>query len=204
MKTDKNNMNLDLLFPTIIGVSDCDFHKKIEKLLVKHCLTIKKNKNKGGTNWISNSTYNTSLTYDLFTDPKFHKLNVWISEQVNQFVSQCKYASLFKPSTAWINVYEKNDYQEYHTHPNHSISAIYFLKSNAQKNSKTWFESPIKLESNDPKANESHPITWNRVGYEAVAGRLLLFRSNVRHCVERENHSQRISLAYNFNLAGEQ
>ncbi len=204
MSTDKNKISLNLLFPTIVGVADCSFHKRIEKPLIKHCLELKKKKIKGGTNWISNSTYNTSLTHDIFTDSKFSKLNIWIAEQVNQFVAQCKYTGVFAPSTAWINIYEKNDYQEYHTHPDHCLSAIYFLKSNASKNAsknaRTWFESPIDLEAHDPRTDEAHPITWSRVGYEPVPGRLLLFRSNTRHCVERENHSQRISLAYNFDL----
>ena len=200
MSTDKNKTSLNLLFPTIVGVADCSFHKSIEKPLVKHCLQLKKKNTKGGNNWISNSTYNTSLTHDIFRDPKFRKLNIWIADQVNQFVAQCKYAGVFAPSTAWINIYKKYDYQEYHTHPDHCLSAFYFLQSKAGENAKTWFESPIALEAHDPRTDQAHPITWSRAGYEPIAGRLLLFRSNTRHCVERENHSQRISLAYNFNL----
>ena len=47
MSTDKNKTSLNLLFPTIVGVADCSFHKTIEKPLVKHCLQLKKKNTKG-------------------------------------------------------------------------------------------------------------------------------------------------------------
>jgi hypothetical protein len=45
-------------------------------------------------------------------------------------------------------------------------------------------------------SNFNAPVAW----YYPVPGRLLIFKSTTKHCVERhEDDDIRISLAYNFN-----
>ena len=195
-----NNVNLDQWYPTFIGHCDYSEHKKIEKDLVKECLFLSKKIKKGGKEWVSNKTYNTLNTYNIIHNNKFEKLNSWICNRVADYSNNLKYKSNYECIGGWFNIYKKYDYQEYHDHGINSLSAVYFLKSNPKKSSKIFFKFNINENVMEPTRDENFnptsPVAW----YYPVPGRLLIFKSTVRHCVERqEDNNIRISLAYNFN-----
>ena len=180
-------------------------HSLIENELTNHCLKIRDSVDEvGQDNWISN-TYNSPI--DIYSDKKFFELNVWVEEQVKLYIKKLKMFT-FNDKTeklielnnnkgGWFNIYEKNSFQEYHSH-NSLISCIYYLKSNTN-DAKTWFESPVndQLFIEYPKDNNSPNGT---VFHSPKAGKLLIFRGYVRHCVEqKQTDDLRITLAYNFN-----
>jgi uncharacterized protein (TIGR02466 family) len=192
-------MKFDHWFPTIIGISKNPNHASYDKELIKECLSLKKKVKSGGKFWVSNTTYNTSSTYDLTNHPKFKLLNFWVYDQVKEFSSYMKYKTNFIASGVWFNVYQKGDFQEYHTHPRDSLSAIYFLKGN-KKGAKTFFKHPVMLDAQDP-LKENIDYTAQNCFYLPEAGNLLLFRSTSEHCVEKHNIKDiRITLAYNFRI----
>jgi len=192
-------MQFDKWFPTVIGIDKYSKHKKIEKNLIDFCLEKKKQIKSGGKHWLSNQTYNTSTTYDLTFEPLFHDLNIWVYGKVIEYCKHMNYVVELTCSGVWFNVYEKGDYQEYHRHAKDCISAIYILKGN-KKAAKTYFKSPIIETAQEPelKINDLNALKAN---YEALPGRLIMFRSNSEHAVEKHLlDEQRITLAYNFRL----
>ena len=123
------SLGLDIWSANIIGFADNTEHK---------CKKIKKQIKSGGNNWISNKTFNTLQTYNLLGDNDFKKLHAWVFQQVREYSIKLKYQNNFTCSQAWFNIYNKNDYQEYHNHSLNALSAVYFLKSNT-KSSKIHF-----------------------------------------------------------------
>jgi uncharacterized protein (TIGR02466 family) len=184
--------------PTFIGYVDNPEHSKIEKKLVEHCLKLKNKIKSGGDNWISKSTYNTDDTYNIINDKKFKSLNDWIVKNVKEYSLKLKYKNNFLCKEAWFNVYKKYDYQEFHNHPSFTLSAVYFLKS-SEKDARIFFNLDPFSDANKPEIDPDFFITSSMIHYDPVPGRLLIFRSNLLHCVERqESNDLRISLAYNF------
>ena len=84
----------------------------------------------------------------MYKDKKFQNLNQWVDNQVQQYIDFLgiklkgeRYIPLEKDG--WFNIYEKGDYQEYHSHPC-IISAIYYLSSDRAMTAKTYFKSPTQ------------------------------------------------------------
>jgi uncharacterized protein (TIGR02466 family) len=193
-------MIIEQWYPTFIGYSDYPEHKKIEKNLTKECFLIQKNIKSGGEDWISKKTYNTLNTYNILENKKFYKLNDWIFNQILDYANNLKYKDKYKCSEGWFNIYKKYDYQEYHDHSDSTFSAVYFLKSNIKKSSKIYFKFNNTRNIMEPTPDPSFKLTYSTVFYDPVPGRLIIFPSTLKHCVERHEHEEeRISLAYNFN-----
>ena len=198
-KMNNNDLTIQQFYPKFIGFADYKEHLSIEKTLVKECLSISKKIKKGGDSWIADKTYNTLNTYSLLSNKKFDKLNKWIFKKIQQYSDLLKYKGEYKCSDAWFNIYKKYDFQEYHEHGLSTLSAVYFLKSN-KNSSKIFFKFNDSSNVMDPVIDNNFILTAPLINYEPIPGRLLIFRSTVKHCVERhEDDDIRISLAYNFN-----
>lgn len=184
-------MNLEYWFPTIISYSD--WHGKCQPL-IDHCYDLQKTIERGGDNWIS-TVYNTHSTHNIIDDEKFKEINDWALEQANLYSEKIGSKDKLKYQNGWFNIYKKKDFQEYHTHPGSTLSGILVLKANPKTDARTIFESD-GLENVDDLRSE---VTHKLVHYPPTPGRLILFRSSLRHCVEQSNSdTDRISLAYNF------
>ena len=93
------------------------------------------------------------------------------------------------------SVLKKKDFQEFHTHPGSTLSGILVLKANPKTDARTIFESDGLENVDDLRCQVLHKL----VHYPPTPGRLILFRSSLRHSVEQSNSdTDRISLAYNF------
>jgi hypothetical protein len=137
------NITIEQWYPNLIGYCDYSEHTKIEKNLVKECLSLSSKTKKGGENWISNKTYTTLNTYNILENKKFTKLNEWIFNKVLAYSTHLKYKDKYKCIGGWFNIYKKYDYQEFHDHGENTLSAVYFLKSNPDKSSKIHFKFNI-------------------------------------------------------------
>ena len=116
-----------------------------------------------------------------------NKENNWVSK----LYQTCHTYNIF-------NVYKKYDFQEFHCHPNRQLSVIYVLKS-TKENPKIIFERNEGLYTEEFDVDTKALST--KVRYSSIQGNLLIFRSSLHHCVEmKQDNSERISLAYNFNL----
>ena len=189
------------LFPTPIKIVentsfDCSN-------LVSHCKQLSKNVDKGGKDWITKNVFNTFYTYNICNDGKFTVLNNWINKEVNTFVKETGFSGVDGSKTeGWFNLYNKNDYQEWHNHNFYLVSAIYYLKA-GKDSAKTYFKNPSPENPNTPVFDANNPYTWRTYFVEPKENNLVIFKSDLDHCVESHpNNSARITLAYNFSLGG--
>ena len=187
-------MIIEQFFPTLIAHSFYDDHRNVSQELIDHCLTVKNNTISGGQNWLSNDTFNTSNNqHNIVNDIKFETINNWIKQEVAKYLKEIGSTQELKLKGGWLNIYEKNNYQEYHNHPDSLISTIYFL--NVNKNSaKVFFKNPyremITLEYKD---------NFDTVVYKPENGKLLIFRSHLEHAVEKHtDEDMRFTLSHNF------
>jgi len=193
-------MILNKFFPTIIGTAVNPNNSDVQKDIVKKCYDLKNNVPSGGENWVSNSTYNTIGNHDVFSDPMFSSINDFVVHEVKEYCKLLKIKEDFidyKPIDSWFNIYNKGDYQEYHHHANSVLSVVYFLKT-TENPAKIYFKNPY-TDMIPPIYNNFTPDTFERVHYEPVDGMVLIFRSHLEHCVEKQiDEENRISIAYNF------
>ena len=189
------------LFPTPLKIVTNKSFKNTD--LVKHCHKLAKKVDRGGNNWINKNTYNTCTTHNICKDIKFKKLNDWIYREVNLFVKEIGFKGVDKSKTiGWFNIYNKKDFQELHNHNFHLVSAIYYLKTD-KNSAKTWFKNPLPENPNAPEFDSNNPYTWGTYFVEPKNNNLIIFKSNLDHCVEiQQDDSTRITLAYNFDLGG--
>lgn len=128
-----------------------------------------------------------NLTNNILNIPEFHKLKMNILSHIDSYMHQSSNFFNGYIKTSWINIYEKDFYQEYHIHNNlleNFISGVIYLSEN---------NSDIILAS-DGKLN-------NIIKHKPSYGDILLFSGDTPHRVEPNmNDTLRISLAFNFKL----
>jgi uncharacterized protein (TIGR02466 family) len=188
-------------FPSLIGVVKNLEHSLLEKQLINKCFEIKEKIKKGGESWISNSTYNTLNTYNIFKDEAFKQINEFT---LNSVLNYCDQLNIDKeclnknPIDSWVNIYNKNDYQEFHIHSDSIISTVYFL-AGSHNGAKIYFKSPNKNMIQIPYTSLTER-TFDRVYFKPEPGMLLIFNSNLEHSVEKHiTDDLRISIACNFS-----
>ena len=182
------------LFPKIIGIfknPNMSSHQKI----VKKCYSIKTKIPSGGDNWLS-KVYNVNGKLNLYKEKDFKPLLKWIDEKLLEYTNNLNIN--FKPLNkyAWFQIYKNGDYQDYHIHPTSKLSAIYFLKG--EKNSAPVLFTDFNFNMNYFNLitpTEDNSLEWTIPFQEGV---LLIFRSEIQHCVPKNNTTERISIAVNY------
>jgi uncharacterized protein (TIGR02466 family) len=158
-----------------------------------------KNKTKcGGKNWLL-KPYNTLDTYELTKDENFKLLLNKIEEKVFLFTQAHNSDHFYKIKEAWLNVYNKNDQQEYHYHADCTFSAVFFLKS-TKDCAKIFFENPVEPDMKPIKnIKEQNQLTFKTCHFFPKENSLLIFRSYMRHMVEKQNTNfERTTVAVNL------
>ncbi len=188
-------MKIINLFPTAIYET---YYKGDLTPYVDRCIELKDKIKRGGGNWV-NGPYNTCGSYDLSKDKFFKKLIDFFNKHVMIYTKTIGLKKVdVKQADAWFNVYNKNDSQEYHNHNFNVVSGIFYLKSD-KKDSNTVFKSPINDLPSDAKFDDNNIYTWKTYKSYPIQGKLLFFRSDLDHCVERQMvDSNRITIAVNY------
>ena len=182
------------LFPTALYTSK---YKGDLKTYIKKCLKLSKKISKGGGNWLQ-QPYNTCNKHDFFNDKTFKPLTDFFDEQASIFLKNLNMKKCLKKQS-WFNLYNVGDSQEFHNHNWKSISGIFYLKA-GPKDAKTIFKSPIKDYPADWDFDRDNFYTWKSYVIKPEQGTLLLFRSDLEHCVEKQiNNSKRITIALNYS-----
>jgi uncharacterized protein (TIGR02466 family) len=190
-------MPVTAYFPTLIYEAQLDVDNS--KLLEK-ALNLRKNDSSVSTSWFCD-TYNSIGKYNIAED-----------EQFKSFVDQCMdHTKLFareyglenptiKTRDGWMNVAMQNEYQEVHIHPNSHFSMAYYV-SVPENCGSIIFRSPESNTDMFQLPNGSSFATMKTVSIKPTSGKLVIFRSNLLHMVEKnKNILPRVSVSMNVVL----
>jgi len=189
---------INLWFPTAIYTEKNILTEEEHKDLTEHVDKIKKDIPSGGTEWFG-SIYTTFETYDIVNDEKFSTLVDRVSYHVHEYARQHNSQETYNCNEAWFNESIEHQFQEFHTHANHIISAVYYLKTP---------EGSGDIVFRDPKPTDMYPIkniteqndlTFGATSYKPDENSLIIFRSYLPHMVKPgKNKTGRISVAFNY------
>ena len=193
-------MSFDLWFPTPILSEKIENYDSINRSLLNRISEIRQTVPTGGGNWIGRP-YNTCGTFNIADDNAFCVIKKEVSALVHLFASRLGIdinRNKFNCTEGWLNIYQQNDFQEFHHHAGHQFSAVYYVKVPVNS-SEIIFETPLAPDMRPlPIAIHSF-ITDTRAKYSVEEGQVIIFRSNLRHCVpNHQGTEERISLAFNF------
>lgn len=193
-------MNVELVFPTAIGFEK-NFLKEEERVeLINNIYLIKDSvKTSKDNNWLSgnNSPFNTIFTHDLTSDDRFSLLIDKVTKSVYDYSSVYQDSDEYFCESAWINVYQKGNFQEPHTHPTIRYSAVYFPKA-PEGSGAIVFQRPY-IDQFASVNVESNFINSNNLSVIPEENSLIVFPSSLTHFVLPGDISEdRISIAFNF------
>lgn len=185
------------LFPTALYLEDNVLNTKELKETVKLCKDISKIK-KLKQVWVSD-TYNTLMTHNIVEDKRFKRVLNIITHHVNLFNKEHLSNYVYKPKAGWFTIYKKaQDFQESHIHVDNTYSAVLFIKSN-EYSSSLYFEKSFEDMIPPKDINGQNELTYNNYQFRPMPGRLLIFKSSVRHFVPpSKKDNERISIAINY------
>jgi len=191
-------MRVEMWFPVAIYLEDNLIPVEDNEKIKKHCLTIRDKTPSGGEDWMG-GTYNTHGTHDLRKDPEIMPLLDLITRHVNDFAKMHNCNANYKNGSAWLNISDKSNWQEFHTHNNAIFSAVYYIGA-PEGSGKIIFEDPKEPDMFPLKnIKGKNTLSYTRISYPATEGTLVIFRSYLRHMVEPGvNTVPRISIAMNF------
>ena len=189
---------IQLHFPSPIYIEKGLFNSNQNNIWAERILDLQKSVPSGGISWEGN-TYTTHNTFNLLEDPLFLPLLDEIQTHVNNFTNEYDSDYLHVCKNAWGNVNEPGTYQEFHAHPSHVFSCVYYPKV-PQNAGEIIFESPL-VPDMMPVANikKINTLSRERVWFTPEEGMLIIFRSFIRHSVRAGTNTEpRVSIALNY------
>ena len=180
--------------------------------------------NRGG--WHSKSLENTirdnyakyslAESFRTYDNPAFKSLKKTIQEQIKiyhkEFFKNTEFHHNYEPlySDMWLNINGKNNWNDWHIHPEGVFSGTFYIQHDNDKNGDIIFKNP--LESKLEYLKITHHIDRQRVKkYDDLLSKeiritpkpnmLLMFPSWIHHRVaENLNDNERISLSFDTIL----
>lgn len=190
---------IDLLFPTAIYIQKNLISEIDNSSLKDYCTDIYSKTPSGGSDWIG-GTYTTHGSYECSNDVQVKSLINSISEHVHNFAKNHGCSGSYNNYSTWMNINNKNEWQEFHSHPNSIFSAVYYVSA-PEGSGNIIFEDPREPDMLPLKnITKRNSLTNSRAQYKPEDGMLIIFRSYLRHMVQPgSNTHARISFALNFN-----
>ena len=193
-------IGIDLWFPTSIYYAQDIVSEKYNNELKEISINLQNENKSGGVGWYGDVYTTHSSSIDIRKIDAFKPLLKDIKGHVESFAKEQKSFDSYTCNSAWINVSKINGFQEYHTHENSIISAIYYIAT-PDGSGKTVFKDP-KMPDMFPLKNlkQRNGLSFNTIEYTPEERKLILFRSFVPHMVEQgKNINERITLAANYD-----
>lgn len=153
------------------------------------------------------STFSTLNQYDWKSDndPIVSLLIEKCRNEVHEFALRY---GINKPITDlicddfWFNVAEKNDYQEYHQHPNSHFSLSYYVRTPEKCGNIVFksFESMFDMNSLPIQDDNLNQYSFKTCSYTPSQSTIIIFRSHIPHMVEQNlSDDLRIGVTMNFS-----
>lgn len=197
-----SKLNYEMLFPTALQIADLADPGPINTELLQAVADIRGiEPNSKPTSWacdLYTTIGNPSL---LLEHQAFQKLLRLFQQQLQAYAQNHAYVSEQPRITeCWLNVYKSGDAQEIHLHRNSMVSGIYYVSVPAGAGA-TLFYSPWADVMLAPKPVEGNQLNATVSGIEPQAGRVVLFRSSLRHSVLPGHfEGERVTIAFNAML----
>jgi uncharacterized protein (TIGR02466 family) len=193
-------MPVEICFPVTIFNEKELFSTEQNKIWADYSLELKKTVPSAHTGWYG-GTYTTfdSNQYNLKNDPMFTELINAVTVKVNEFAKEHGSDTTYDCQHAWVNIADKDNYQEFHTHIGSVFSVVYYV-SVPEGSGKIVFEDPKEPDMMPLRdVKNQTPLSYRRIFYPSETGSLVIFRSYLRHMVEPgTNIEPRISISMNF------
>ena len=197
--------DIHLLFPTIVQTTDYDDAALNEKLVAGVEALRKKIPNTKPEGWIGSVYTTLHSDIDLLNLAPFSALKPLILREISRYAETLHIhapTQYLRILDAWLNVYDRNASQEAHIHQNSVFSGIYYIKAPADCAS-VIFQSHEASLMISPTVTDVDELNSTSAAFPARAGRMVIFRSHLRHCVApNEIDQERISLAFNVDIVG--
>lgn len=147
-------------------------------------------------------TFNTLDAYDMLSDPLFFNLFEEIKTHTKIF---CKdfgvEANDVTITDSWINVAGQGGYQEYHIHTGSHFSLAYYVSAPKNSGNIVFRSHEADTDMYPLPQGDLKPSSYKTYSIEPQEGMLLIFRSNLRHMVEKNlSDNNRISISMNLNV----
>jgi uncharacterized protein (TIGR02466 family) len=156
--------------------------------------------------WRCNTYSSIDTKYNLLEDSMFDGLVKECEAHVKEFAKQYGVLNADAKATAgWINVAGRGAYQEYHIHPATHFSLCYYINTpencgNIVFKSHEADKNMFPLPTSDVLTHPANVTYWQ----QAVAGTVVIFRSNLAHMAEINNSDDlRVGVSMNFVLRGQ-
>lgn len=200
----ENTSEIHMLFPTVVQVTDVANASELNQRLMTSLSEIReKTENSLPASW-SCTLYTTIASgFNLLERPDFSDLKKIIFQEASRYANTLRLDIAhyeLKLNECWVNIYGLNDSQESHIHQNSVISGIYYVKA-PKGCAEVLFHSPMADVMLEPPTSEVVPHNTSAVGFTPQPGRMILFRSSLRHSVRANPvDEERVSIAFNITM----
>lgn len=193
-----------LLFPTVVQTTDIENADALNERLVDAVATLQTQiPNTKPDDWACSVYTTLHSEIDLFAIHPFSEMKPIALREVTRYADTMHMhapAANLRILDAWINVYETGDSQEMHVHKNSVFSGIYYVQAPAGC-SEVMFRSSEADTMIDPPKTATDELNATEALFPAVAGQMIIFRSNLQHCVlSNTTEAPRISLSFNVDI----
>jgi len=193
-----------LLFPTVVQTTDIENAEALNLKLAAGVVALQRQiPNTKPDDWACSVYTTLHSDIDLFAIEPFTVMKDIALREISRYAETLHmHAPLpyLRVLDAWINVYNKGDSQEMHIHQNSVFSGIYYIQA-PKGSAAVMFRSPTADTMIDPPKTAIDEVNSTDAMLPAVPGRMIIFRSNLRHSVlTNETETPRISLSFNVDI----
>jgi len=145
-------------------------------------------------------TYSSLNSFDMISDPLFKTFNQKIITETLKFSKEYGVTNNnLQITDAWLNVAKPGAFQEYHIHTASHFSAVYYVKSKINSGNIVFRSFEADTDMFPLPVNELTPASFKTISLPPEENKLLIFRSNLKHMVEKNNSDDyRISISINL------
>lgn len=197
----RGNDAIELLFPTVLQVSDIPDADSVNATLLAVIEDLRRHEpSSKPASWACDLYTTIGNPAALLQRPELGPFRRIMQDALERYARTMAYDVDGSPPQVrecWVNVYGARQSQEIHLHRNSVLSGIYYVQVPPGAGA-TLFYSPLADVMLEPRASEGNRLNAKVTGYEPVAGRMLVFRSSLRHSVlPGDFEGERITIAFN-------
>ena len=198
------NAETHLLFPTVVQVTQIEDYEQLNADLEPEIETIRRTTpSSKPQSWACELYTTIGDPHSLLERPGMTAFRRAAEAQVRAYARTLNLDIERHPpriTECWFNVYQSTHSQEIHLHRNSVISGIYYVQAPPGSGA-TLFYSPQADVMLEPPSSAPNNLNAKVTGFPPIAGRMILFRSSVRHSVlPGTMDGERITIAFNAVL----